>query len=69
MREAAPTRRRLDAAGLWWGLVLCLLTGLVLWRATGHPVDRKQLTDAAPFVLIGLGVLRLVLGAVARRRG
>ncbi|MEL4505141.1 hypothetical protein AAEX63_12780 [Luteococcus sp. H138] len=60
---------RFDAAGLWWGLVFTALAALGLWQATGHVIDRDQLAQAAPFVLIGLGLLRLVLGGLARRRG
>lgn len=61
-------RSRFDASGLWWGLVFALLASLALWRATGHEVSQQDLTAAAPFVLIGLGLLRLLLGVLARRR-
>lgn len=59
-------RRQTDA--LWWGLVLLLAAGLMFWRALGHPLDDQRLALAAPFVLIGLGLLAALLGHAGRRR-
>ncbi|ROR53818.1 hypothetical protein EDD41_0991 [Luteococcus japonicus] len=60
------SRRQADA--LWCGLVLLLASGLIFWRALGHPLDDQRLAVAAPFVLIGLGLLAALTGRAGRHR-
>ena len=66
---AEPRQRpRRQADALWWGLVLLLASGLIFWRALGHPLDDQRLAVAAPFVLIGLGLLAALTGRAGRHR-
>ncbi|SJN24566.1 hypothetical protein FM114_04365 [Luteococcus japonicus LSP_Lj1] len=48
--------------------MLLLASGLIFWRALGHPLDDQRLAVAAPFVLIGLGLLAALTGRAGRHR-
>ncbi|GAB2472541.1 hypothetical protein GCM10027030_03810 [Luteococcus sediminum] len=54
-----------DIASLLWGLALLACTGVLVGRATGHPVPISTLMVAGSVLLIVLGLLG---GLLAHRR-
>ncbi|WP_420174631.1 hypothetical protein [Luteococcus sp. OSA5] len=57
---------RRDLGALLWGIAFALAAGLLLWDGTGHHVPVHQVLLGAPFVLILLGILGLVLSSRGR---
>lgn len=62
MSQPTPTRsRHRDAVALIAGVLMILLAAGVLWMAFGGPLDPIVLKLAAPFSLVLIGILGLLL--------
>jgi hypothetical protein len=61
MTSPRPTREPLDVVSMVFGLLMVGMATAALWLAFTGSLDWNLLKTAAPFALVGVGALGLVL--------